>query len=89
MKKLCLLFVFCSLFVFAGCGSDLNDDKKNDSETTHDESNINDAEEVVDNEADTENQDADQGRKQGELYGECYPNETCNKGLICDIENNI
>ena len=89
MKKLCLLFVFCSLFVFAGCGSDLNDDKKNDSETTHDESNINDAEEVVDNEADTENQDADQGRKQGELYGECYPNETCNKGFICDVENNI
>ena len=28
-------------------------------------------------------------RKQGELYGECYPNETCNKGLICDVENNI
>ena len=33
--------------------------------------------------------DADAGRKQGELYGECYPNETCNKGLVCDIENNI
>ena len=33
--------------------------------------------------------DTDQGRKQGELYGECYPNETCNKGLVCDIENNI
>ena len=27
--------------------------------------------------------------KQGDLYGECYPNETCNKGLICDIEYNI
>ena len=36
-----------------------------------------------------ENTDADQGRKQGELYGECYPNNTCNEGLICDVENNI
>ena len=25
----------------------------------------------------------------GELSYECYPNETCNKGLECDIENNI
>ena len=85
MKKLCLLFVFCSLFAFAACGSD----SKNDSETTHDESNINDAEEVADDEGGTENPDTDQGRKQGELYGECYPNETCNKGLVCDVENNI
>ena len=29
------------------------------------------------------------GRKTGSLYGECYPNETCNKGLECDVENNI
>ena len=32
---------------------------------------------------------SEQDRKQGELYGECYPNNTCNEGLICDIENNI
>ena len=31
----------------------------------------------------------DPGRKQGELYGECYPNATCNKGLVCDEENNV
>ena len=31
----------------------------------------------------------DSGRKQGELYGECYPNATCNKGLVCDEEDNI
>ena len=36
-----------------------------------------------------EDTDTDQGRKQGELYGECYPNNTCNEGLICDVENNI
>ncbi|MBP5590276.1 DUF1566 domain-containing protein [bacterium] len=27
--------------------------------------------------------------KTGSLYEKCYPNETCNKGLICDIENNV
>ena len=31
----------------------------------------------------------DSGRETGSLYGECYPNETCNKGLECDVENNI
>ena len=31
----------------------------------------------------------DQGRKQGDLYGECYPNGTCSEGLVCDTENNI
>ena len=35
------------------------------------------------------NSDNDQGRKQGELYGGCYPNKTCNDGLICDKDNNI
>ncbi|MBO4441299.1 hypothetical protein J5834_04200 [bacterium] len=28
-------------------------------------------------------------RNQGELYGECYPNGTCNTGLVCDEINNI
>ncbi len=38
---------------------------------------------------DSENHDSDsQDRKQGELYGECYPNKTCNEGLECDVENN-
>ena len=29
------------------------------------------------------------GKKRGEIYGECYPNKTCNKGLICDKEENV
>ena len=33
--------------------------------------------------------DNDSGRETGSLYGECYPNETCDKGLECDVENNI
>ena len=31
----------------------------------------------------------DSGREMGSLYGECYPNETCDKGLECDVDNNI
>ena len=26
---------------------------------------------------------------QGTLYHECYPNETCNKGLVCEKETNV
>ena len=32
--------------------------------------------------------DSSQSRKDGELYGKCYSNETCNEGLVCDTENN-
>lgn len=27
--------------------------------------------------------------KTGSLYEKCYPNETCDKGLVCDTENNV
>ena len=26
--------------------------------------------------------------KQGGIYGECYPDETCNEGLVCDTDHN-
>lgn len=28
-------------------------------------------------------------RKQGEIYGECFKDKTCNEGLACDTENNV
>lgn len=28
------------------------------------------------------------GRKQGEIYGECFKDNTCNEGLVCDTEHN-
>ena len=31
----------------------------------------------------------DSDRPEGSLYGKCYQNKTCNKGLECDTENNI
>ena len=36
----------------------------------------------------SENEDEDSVKAQGELGGECYPNKTCNEGLICDTGNN-
>ena len=32
--------------------------------------------------------DLSKSRKDGELYGKCYSNETCNEGLECDTEHN-
>jgi len=29
------------------------------------------------------------GKKRGELYGDCYPNKTCNEGFVCDTEYNV
>ena len=28
-------------------------------------------------------------RKQGEIYGDCYSDMTCNEGLVCDEDNNV
>ena len=28
------------------------------------------------------------GRKEGEIYGKCHPDNTCNEGLVCDTDNN-
>jgi len=76
-----------------------NDDETSDTDTENADTESHDSAESQ-NDADTadsgsdsgdsqDDSDTDNGRKQGELYGECYPNETCNKGLVCDVENNI
>ena len=43
MKKLCLIFILCSLFVFAGCGSDSKNDESNDSADSQNDENSVDA----------------------------------------------
>ena len=35
------------------------------------------------------NESGDSVSNFGKLGGECYPNETCDKGLICDTDNNV
>ena len=39
--------------------------------------------------SDTDSADTDSEKKMGEVGGECYPNETCNKGLTCNTKENI
>ena len=41
------------------------------------------------NDSDKEENNNDSENKQGELYGECYPNNTCNNSLVCNTTNNI
>ena len=91
---LILLTVF-SLFLFS-CDDgikfdnplDQNADISDSSDSQNDEDKDQTdsvADEDPNEQADTENPD----KKQGELDGECYPNKTCNDGLICDKDNNI
>ena len=90
-----ILFAVFSLFLFS-CDDgikfdnplDQNADISDSSDSQNDE-NKDQTDSVADEDpneqTDTENPD----KKQGELDGECYPNKTCNDGLICDKDNNI
>ncbi len=91
MKKFFVFFAVCSIFFAVSCGSSGSSENKDDTDTgetvTDEDPGTADSEP-----ADTtpeQPDDEETGRKQGELYGECYPNATCNKGLVCDEENNI
>ena len=97
MKKFCLILAVCSMFFALSCGSSGNTENKGNNDN---KDNSDKGETVTDEDSDTaasepddtsseQPDNEDPGRKQGELYGECYPNATCNKGLVCDEENNI
>lgn len=68
-----------------------NDDSQNDISADTSSDDIDSSDSVADNTDTIQDSDSDtnSGKNQGELYGECYPNNTCNEGLICDVENNI
>ena len=95
MKKILVIFaLFCALFLIS-CGSDEEDvagqqsgtsDTVTDNESEFPDSSSQDTEETA---SDDDTDTAEPQRNEGELYGECYPNKTCNDGLVCDTENNI
>ena len=76
MKRIFVIFaVFAAMFLIISCGDvgEVNVGDINVGTGTNDQGN-----------SDSSTSD----KKQGELYGECYPNKTCNEGLVCDEENN-
>ncbi len=89
MKKFFAVFAFFTLFFAVSCGSSGNSGNKDNTDTGE---TVTDEDSADSGQGDTtpeEPDNEDSGRKQGELYGECYPNATCNQGLICDEENNV
>ena len=68
-----------------------NDDFQNDISADTSSDDIDSSDSVADNTDTIQDSDSDtnSGKNQGEIDGECYPNNTCNEGLICDVENNI
>lgn len=88
MKKFFVVFAAFAALIFAvSCGGgSKTGDTSDTGETVTDEDSADSGQgDTTPEEPDNE----DSGRKQGELYGECYPNATCNQGLICDEENNV
>ena len=76
MKKLFVCFaVFTALIFMISCGDigEVNVGDINVGTGTNDQGN-----------SDSGTSD----KKQGELYGECYPNKTCDEGLACEEESN-
>ena len=103
MKKFFVIFaLFCAVFLVS-CGSGSDDETadqpegNSDTDTeTDNESESQDSSSQDTGKTDTEETASDDDsdaaepqRNEGELYGECYPNNTCNEGLVCDTENNI
>ena len=89
MKKFFVFFALFTLFFAVSCGSSSNSGNKDNSDTGETVTDGDSADSEPDDATPEEPDNEESGRKQGELYGECYPNATCNKGLVCDEENNI
>ena len=101
MKKFLVIFaLLCAVFLIS-CGSDSdnetaeqpdgNSDTVTDNESGSPDSSSQDAgkTDAEETASDDDSDAAEPQRNEGELYGECYPNNTCNEGLVCDTENNI
>ena len=67
--------------------SDLTDDDDSDSGSVEDEDNSIADEDDLSGEESDDSDNIGSGNNQGEYNGECYPDKTCNAGLICGTEN--
>ena len=96
------LAILAALVFMLGCETNssettttkvVNDEDSTDTDADADESDVEVSDADSDDSGNTEEPDEtdtdESGKKQGELYGRCYPNKTCNDGLVCDEENDI
>ncbi|MBR6244916.1 DUF1566 domain-containing protein [bacterium] len=84
MKRCGSIFaLFLMFFAVSACDNGLKFNNPNDKNS--------DAYQGGDADSEGTDDDAERpaGREQGGLYGECYPDNTCNEGLECDVLNNI
>ena len=83
MKQYGSIFALFLMFFAVSCDNGLKFNNPNDKNS--------DAYQGGDADSERADDDAERpaGREQGELYGECYPDNTCNEGLECDVLNNI
>ena len=97
MKRLFLFpFLILAVFFVISCGGDEEEEVSGDTAADKDSVEATDdstglpSENGDSDETSGEEPDQDAGEKEeGELGGPCYPNETCNEGLVCDTEKNI
>ena len=101
MKRFSVFLAILAVLVFMlGCETNssettttkvVNDEDSTDADADESDVEVSDAD--SDDSGNTEEPDEtdtdESGKKQGELYGRCYPNKTCNEGLTCDEENDI
>ena len=82
MKRCGSIFALFLMFFAVSCDNGLKFNNPNDKNS--------DAYRGGDADSEGTDDDAERpaGREQGGLYGECYENQTCNPGLICDEESN-
>ena len=89
------LAVLATLVFMLGCETNssettttkvVNDEDSTDVDGSDDDIDTSD---IETSDEDSETDTDDSGKQQGELYGRCYPNKTCNEGLVCDEENDI
>ena len=100
MKRYGSIFALFLMFFAVSCDNGLKFNNPNDKNSEMSQSDDADAENPTGERPDGDQNDSgpsepdddaetQSGRNQGELYGECYPNKTCNEGLKCDEMNNI
>ena len=89
MKKIFVIFAFFTMFFLISCDSAKKFENPYDKNNEETNSNDEDEDQTDSSSEHDDGGNSDSGRKQGELYGDCFDDKTCSGDLICDVENNV